>query len=167
MWESNQARLPWSQRSCLTRPSQLVLSVKQSISQQIFPENQPPRSSLVFTKPPSDQCSHQWPPFSPPLPQSARVARRTRDKPRNRTDDTETTTAHSRNINKKPQGEIKRKWRKDSPIWVAAWNTRSWNNKSQEVLLELSRNKIDICAISETKKKGKGNNDILGPCPVT
>lgn len=39
---------------------------------------------------------------------------------------------------------------------VAAWNTRSWNNKAQEVLLELSRNKIDICALSETKKKGKG-----------
>ena len=65
MWESNQARLPWSQRSCLTRSSQLVLSVKHSISQQIFPENHPPRSSLVLRSSPVTSAPHQWPPFSP------------------------------------------------------------------------------------------------------
>ncbi|XP_055385805.1 craniofacial development protein 2-like [Condylostylus longicornis] len=33
----------------------------------------------------------------------------------------------------------------------------SWNSKSDEILIELTRHKIDICAISETKKKGKGS----------
>ena len=31
------------------------------------------------------------------------------------------------------------------------------NNKDQETLIEIKKHKIDICALSETKKKGKGN----------
>ena len=41
-------------------------------------------------------------------------------------------------------------------IRIATWNTRSWNNKTQEILIELTYKNIDICAISEKKKKGQG-----------
>ncbi|XP_055389945.1 uncharacterized protein LOC129618936 [Condylostylus longicornis] len=33
----------------------------------------------------------------------------------------------------------------------------SWNKKEQETLIELKKHKIDICGISETKRKGKGS----------
>lgn len=36
----------------------------------------------------------------------------------------------------------------------------SWNNKDQEIINELKSNNIDICSISETKKKGKGKYEI-------
>lgn len=39
---------------------------------------------------------------------------------------------------------------------VATWNIKSLNNRDQETMNELSDNKIDICAIQETKKKGNG-----------
>jgi hypothetical protein len=32
----------------------------------------------------------------------------------------------------------------------------SWNGRDQEIMLELNKHKIDICGVSETKKKGKG-----------
>ena len=40
---------------------------------------------------------------------------------------------------------------------IAIWNIQSWNTKSHEILDELTNHNIDICAISETKKKGKGS----------
>lgn len=46
----------------------------------------------------------------------------------------------------------------------ATWNIKSFNNKDQETLKELKHNNIDICALQETKKKGKGQvqyNDYL------
>lgn len=36
-------------------------------------------------------------------------------------------------------------------------NIASWNKRDQEILQELESHKIEICALSETKKKGKGN----------
>ncbi|XP_056643832.1 craniofacial development protein 2-like [Diorhabda sublineata] len=41
---------------------------------------------------------------------------------------------------------------------IGCWNVTSFNNKDQEILLEIKRHKLDICALSETKKKGKGNS---------
>lgn len=41
-------------------------------------------------------------------------------------------------------------------LLIATWNIRSWNLREQEIISELERQHIDICAISETKKKGKG-----------
>ena len=38
----------------------------------------------------------------------------------------------------------------------ATWNIKSLNNRDQETLKELNDNNIDICAIQETKKKGRG-----------
>lgn len=38
----------------------------------------------------------------------------------------------------------------------ATWNIKSLNKRDQETLKELKDNKIDICALQETKKKGKG-----------
>lgn len=40
---------------------------------------------------------------------------------------------------------------------MATWNIESWRNRDQELLLELENHKIDICSISETRKKGKGS----------
>ncbi|KAL3270048.1 hypothetical protein HHI36_009104, partial [Cryptolaemus montrouzieri] len=39
---------------------------------------------------------------------------------------------------------------------IIAWNIRSFNNKDQEVMQELNEHKIDICAIQESRIKGKG-----------
>ena len=44
---------------------------------------------------------------------------------------------------------------KKNIIRIATWNTRSWNSKAQRNLIELTHKNIDICAISETKKKVK------------
>lgn len=51
-----------------------------------------------------------------------------------------TTTARTRNMN----------------LRIATWNINSWRRKEYELIIELNNHKIDICAISETKKKGKG-----------
>ncbi|XP_044749780.1 uncharacterized protein LOC123310377 [Coccinella septempunctata] len=52
----------------------------------------------------------------------------------------------------------KRIWkRKQSVIRLGSWNVTSWTNKDYEIILEIEKNKIDICALSETKKKSKGN----------
>lgn len=40
---------------------------------------------------------------------------------------------------------------------MATWNVTSWNRKDHEILLELANHKIDICCLSETKKRGKGS----------
>ncbi|KAH1000591.1 hypothetical protein HUJ04_012898 [Dendroctonus ponderosae] len=47
--------------------------------------------------------------------------------------------------------------RKPKPHRVATWNVTSFNNKHQEIIMELENKGIDICAIAETKKKGKGS----------
>lgn len=39
---------------------------------------------------------------------------------------------------------------------IATWNIKSFNNRDQETLNELEHHRIDICALQETKKKGKG-----------
>ncbi|XP_056645027.1 craniofacial development protein 2-like [Diorhabda sublineata] len=52
---------------------------------------------------------------------------------------------------------IKRK-RKTTLLRIGCWNVTSFNNKDQEILLEIKGHKLDICALSETKKKGKGNS---------
>lgn len=48
--------------------------------------------------------------------------------------------------------------RKPTLLRIGCWNVTSYNNKDQEILLEIKRHKLDICALSETKKKGKGNS---------
>lgn len=50
-------------------------------------------------------------------------------------------------------------WKKRNIIRIATWNIKSWNNRDQELIEELKQKKIDICAIQETKKKGKGQKD--------
>lgn len=40
---------------------------------------------------------------------------------------------------------------------IASWNVTSLTNKEQEVIIELDGKKIDICALSETKRKGAGS----------
>ncbi|XP_030762014.1 uncharacterized protein LOC115886850 [Sitophilus oryzae] len=47
-------------------------------------------------------------------------------------------------------------WKKKCILRFATWNIKSFNNKDQETLKELKDNKIDICALQETKKKGEG-----------
>ena len=39
-----------------------------------------------------------------------------------------------------------------------------WNTKDQEILLDLNNKNIDICAITETKKKGKGYHVMIIYC---
>lgn len=38
----------------------------------------------------------------------------------------------------------------------------SWRTKHQDVLLEMNHHKIDVCAISESKRKGKGTLKVPG-----
>ena len=40
---------------------------------------------------------------------------------------------------------------------MGCWNVTSFNNKDQEIIMELKKHKLDICALAETKKKDKGN----------
>jgi len=69
---------------------------------------------------------------------------------------TRTTTRTNRNAPTAKERK-KRQWRKNI-IRIATWNTRSWNNKAQEILIELNHKTIDICAISETNKKKRTRN---------
>jgi len=39
---------------------------------------------------------------------------------------------------------------------MSSWRT-SWRNKDQEIIIELTKHRIDICKISKMKKKDKGN----------
>lgn len=39
---------------------------------------------------------------------------------------------------------------------VACWNIKTLYSKNHEIIPELNEHKIDICALSETKKQGKG-----------
>jgi hypothetical protein len=41
---------------------------------------------------------------------------------------------------------------------LGSWNITSWNNRDQEIIMELSTHRIDICNLSETRMKGKGNS---------
>ncbi|XP_044766150.1 craniofacial development protein 2-like [Coccinella septempunctata] len=53
----------------------------------------------------------------------------------------------------------KRRWngyRKRNIMRMATWNVKTLNNRDQEVVKELEDKNIDICALQETKKKGKG-----------
>lgn len=45
---------------------------------------------------------------------------------------------------------------KAQTLRIGCWNVTSWNNKDQEILIELNRHNIDLCALAETKRKGKG-----------
>ncbi|XP_055377908.1 craniofacial development protein 2-like [Condylostylus longicornis] len=51
---------------------------------------------------------------------------------------------------------IKHQKRISKDLRCACWNIRSWAGREHEILLEMQKHKIDICAISETKRKGKG-----------
>ena len=62
-----------------------------------------------------------------------------------RSDNSTTTNAWKR----------KKRFLKHNTLRIGTWNTRSWNNKAQEVLAELSFKNIDLCAVSDTKKNGK------------
>ncbi|XP_056639351.1 craniofacial development protein 2-like [Diorhabda sublineata] len=50
----------------------------------------------------------------------------------------------------------KRFWKRQQ-LRIATWNVTSIANKDQQTIIELKKHKIDICALSETKKKGAGN----------
>lgn len=41
---------------------------------------------------------------------------------------------------------------------LACWNITSWNGRDQEIVNEMKQHKIDICALSETKRKGQGTS---------
>lgn len=75
--------------------------------------------------------------------------------PRKRTGTTKTTQARKRT----------KDWKKLETMRIATWNIKSFNNKDQEIMLELEQHKIDICALQETRIKGKGqklvNNYVL------
>lgn len=63
-----------------------------------------------------------------------------------------------RNTNDDMARKRKRIWkRKQNIIRLGSWNITSWTNKDYEIIMEMEKNRIDICALSETKKKGKGN----------
>jgi hypothetical protein len=51
---------------------------------------------------------------------------------------------------------MKRTSRKTNLTRLACWNITSWRNRDQEIIQELESHKIDICGVSETKKKGQG-----------
>ncbi|KAK4883377.1 hypothetical protein RN001_006696 [Aquatica leii] len=44
---------------------------------------------------------------------------------------------------------------------LATWNVQGLRTKQNEVFNELEQNKIDLCVLTETKKKGKGNEQII------
>ncbi|XP_055378928.1 craniofacial development protein 2-like [Condylostylus longicornis] len=50
----------------------------------------------------------------------------------------------------------KKNWKKNI-LRCACCNIRSWNGREQEVLLEMEKHYIDICTLSETKRKSKGD----------
>lgn len=39
---------------------------------------------------------------------------------------------------------------------IASWNITSWQGKDQDIITELKKHKVDICALSETKMRGSG-----------
>lgn len=45
-------------------------------------------------------------------------------------------------------------------IRIGTWNVMSWQAKDQEIISELKNIKIDICSLSEVKKKGKGKMEV-------
>lgn len=50
----------------------------------------------------------------------------------------------------------KRLW-KSQKLRIGSWNITSWNSRDQEIIMELNKHKIEICALSELKKRGRGN----------
>ncbi|XP_044765387.1 uncharacterized protein LOC123321719 [Coccinella septempunctata] len=73
-------------------------------------------------------------------------------------------TTQARNRTMKTNTETsrrKQRWRKNV-IRAATWSIMSWNRKKAEILLEMEHHKIDICALSETKRKGKGSIKVPG-----
>ncbi|KAF5300633.1 hypothetical protein FQA39_LY11094 [Lamprigera yunnana] len=51
----------------------------------------------------------------------------------------------------------KERLRKTQTLRIFIWNIRPWTSRDQKIIMELKKHHIDICAINETKKKGKGN----------
>ncbi|XP_030767311.1 craniofacial development protein 2-like [Sitophilus oryzae] len=49
---------------------------------------------------------------------------------------------------------------KKQQIRIACWNIKTLYSKDHELIPELNEHKIDICALSETKKKGKGTTKL-------
>lgn len=51
-----------------------------------------------------------------------------------------------------------RSWKRRNLLRLACWNIRSWNRRDQEVILEMNNHNIDICTLSETKRRGRGTS---------
>jgi hypothetical protein len=51
----------------------------------------------------------------------------------------------------------KKDFQNKKTLRIASWNITFLNSKDQEIFMELKQHKIDICIISETKKKDKEN----------
>ncbi|XP_057667223.1 craniofacial development protein 2-like [Diorhabda carinulata] len=47
-------------------------------------------------------------------------------------------------------------WKTKNILRIATWNIKSLNTREQELTKELMDAKVDICALQETRKKGKG-----------
>ena len=62
---------------------------------------------------------------------------------------TQAMTTEKRIGKRKPKHPITR---------IACWNITSWNGRDQEIIIEMKKHNIDICGISETKKKGQGTS---------
>ena len=73
------------------------------------------------------------------------IAHRPTKLPENRTDSGTTTHARKRLTT----------LRKRNVLRFATWKIKTFNSKEQDVMIELKDHKIDICAIQETKKRGK------------
>jgi len=53
----------------------------------------------------------------------------------------------------------KRIWKKNI-VKFATWNILSWSGRSHEIITEQHNFKIEFCATSETKKRGKGTVSV-------
>jgi exonuclease III len=40
------------------------------------------------------------------------------------------------------------------------WNVQGWRNKMEEIISEISVMKMDVVVLTETKKKGTGNETL-------
>lgn len=57
-----------------------------------------------------------------------------------------------------PDGTNLRRTKQRKRTWnIGTWNVRGINTKEQEVFSQLEKMRMDICALTETKKKGRGS----------
>lgn len=71
---------------------------------------------------------------------------------------------YAKNLNSMPRNKDRSNQRRNKQrkrtMKVATWNIQGLNTKQNEVFRELDNMKIDICVLTETKKKGRGNEMI-------